>query len=101
MFNQKHLSARAAVAYTFNARQRQADLCEFKANLVYKASSKTGSKTNTEKIRLEKPKERKEEAPEGAVWHNCAWGDATGMSLHPRERTHNRMVDRYHQSSTW
>ena len=30
-------------------RQRQADLCEFEASLVYKESSRTGSKSYTEK----------------------------------------------------
>ena len=41
-------------------RQRQAKLCEFEASLVYRASSKTGSKA-TEKPCLEKPKEKERE----------------------------------------
>ena len=36
-------------------RQRLADLCEFKASLIYRASSRTGSKA-TEKPSLEKLK---------------------------------------------
>ncbi|CAO2577223.1 hypothetical protein LEMLEM_LOCUS19 [Lemmus lemmus] len=36
-------------------RQRQADLCEFKASLVYRASSRTGTKA-TEKPCLKKQK---------------------------------------------
>ena len=40
-------------------RQRQVDLCESEASLVYRASSRTGSKT-TEKPCLEKPKPKKQ-----------------------------------------
>ena len=40
-------------------RQRQADLCEFEASLVYKASSRTGPKA-IEKPRLEKNKTSKQ-----------------------------------------
>ena len=36
-------------------RQRQVELCEFEARLVYRVSSRTGAKT-TEKLCLEKPK---------------------------------------------
>ena len=44
------------VAHAFNfRRQRQVDLCEFKDNLVYRASSRTGSKA-TEKPSHKKPK---------------------------------------------
>ena len=39
-------------------RQKQADLCEFEARLVYKGSSRTGSKA-AEKPCVEKPKEKK------------------------------------------
>ena len=47
---------RVVVVHTFNpstGRQRQVDLCEFKASLVYRASSRTGSKA-TEKHCLKK-----------------------------------------------
>ena len=36
-------------------RQQQVDLCEFEASLVYRASSRTSSKS-TEKLCLKKPK---------------------------------------------
>ena len=39
-------------------RQRQVDLCEFEASLVYRASSRTNSKA-TEKPRVEKIKRKK------------------------------------------
>ena len=39
-------------------RQRQADFCEFETNLVYRATSRTGSKA-TEKPCLGKPREKK------------------------------------------
>ena len=42
------------------ALKRQADLCEFRARLMTRASSKTGSKA-TEKPCLEKPKRKKKE----------------------------------------
>ena len=41
-------------------RQRQEDLCEFEASLVYTVSSRTGS-IATEKPYLEKPKKEKKE----------------------------------------
>ena len=41
-------------------RQRQADLCEFEATLVYRASSRTGSNA-TEKPCLENLKKKKKE----------------------------------------
>ena len=40
-------------------RQRQPDLCEFETSLVYRASSRIGSKA-TEKPCFEKPKNKKE-----------------------------------------
>ena len=36
-------------------RQRQADLCEFKANLIYKVSSRTAGTVDQKKSYLEKP----------------------------------------------
>ena len=51
----------AVVAHTFNpsTREAQADLCEFEANLVYRASSRTSSKT-TEKPWLKKTNKQKQ-----------------------------------------
>ena len=54
----------AVVAHTFNPstwRQRQADLCEFEASLVYRASSRTGSKA-TEKPCLDKTAKKEKES---------------------------------------
>ena len=53
----KIVSSRAMV-HTFNpstGRQRQVDLCELEANLVYRVNSRTDS-IATEKLCLEKPK---------------------------------------------
>ena len=46
-----------------HGRQRQADLHEFETNMVYRVSSRTGSKA-TENPCLEKPKKRKEKRRE-------------------------------------
>ena len=46
-------SSLAVVVYAFNPRQRQADPSEFKASLVHRASSKTGSKATQKPSRLE------------------------------------------------
>ena len=39
-------------------RQRQAELCEFKASLVYRASSRTGSKATQRNPISKNPKEK-------------------------------------------
>ena len=60
MYYVKHLHTRLRrVVHASNPntwKQRQADLCEFKASLVHKVSSRTGSKV-TEKPRLKKQKQ--------------------------------------------
>jgi hypothetical protein len=51
------------VVYTFNPalrKQRQTDLCEFKASLVYTGSSKAGCYIQRNPILKKKEKKRKE-----------------------------------------
>ena len=60
------------MAHVFNARTWEAeetDLCEFKASLVYSASSRTGSKA-TEKPCLKKPKTNQPNGYYGSRSHN-------------------------------
>ena len=64
-------------------RQRHVDLCEFKASLVYRASSRTGSKA-TEKPCFEKPKGRKKEKKNKTVQILTATDEHLGAAgTHP------------------
>ena len=50
--------SRVVVVLAFNPRQRQVDLCEFKASLVYRASARIDSKA-TQRYPVSKNKETK------------------------------------------
>ena len=47
------------VAYAFNPRQRQADLCEFKASLIYRSQFQDRLQSYRETLSGEKPKTNK------------------------------------------
>ena len=59
-------------------RQKQADLCEFKANLVHRTSSRTTKVGDTEKPCLKKQKQTNKQKPSQV--HPASWAGFLGLS---------------------